>query len=105
MEKESWENPMMEFERSMGEITERFRKRMGELQPYLGSESLQFALAAGFRPQMAYTVAQTAEYSGVPKATLYEEHREGRIRFKSIGKRNALIPVTEMDRWMNGQDE
>ena len=35
------------------------------------SRALQFAIAAGLKPQMAYTVRQTALYSGVPRSTLY----------------------------------
>ena len=34
------------------------------------SRALQFAIAAGLKPQMAYTVRQTALYSGVPRSTL-----------------------------------
>ena len=50
---------------------------------------------------MAYTVRQTALYSGVPRSTLYAEHKAGRLKFKTYGKRNALISVSEFDRWMN----
>lgn len=65
------------------------------------SRALQFAIAAGLKPQMAYTVRQTALYSGVPRSTLYAEHKAGRLKFKTYGKRNALISVEEFDRWMN----
>lgn len=65
------------------------------------SRALQFAKAAGLKPQIAYTVRQTELYSGVPRSTLYTEHRAGRLKFKTIGKRNALITVAELDRWMN----
>ena len=65
------------------------------------SRALQFAIAAGLKPQMAYTVRQTALYSGVPRSTLYAEHRAGHLKFKTYGKRNALISVSEFDRWMN----
>ena len=65
------------------------------------SKALQFAIAAGLTPQVADTVRQTALYSGVPRSTLYAEHRAGRLKFKTYGKRNALITVKEFDRWLD----
>ena len=65
------------------------------------SRALQFAIAAGLKPQMAYTVRQTALYSGVPRSTLYAEYRAGRLQLTTYGKRNALITVKEFDRWLD----
>ena len=65
------------------------------------SRALQFAIAAGLKPQMAYTVRQTALYSGVPRSTPYAAPKAGRLQFQTYGKRNALISVEELDRWMN----
>ena len=98
--KSSFDDPISEFETGMKELGANLRAKIKELEPYVGSEALKFAMAAGLPPQMAYTVPQTALYSGVSKATLYEEHSAGRLKFKTLGKRNALITVTEMDRWM-----
>lgn len=67
-----------------------------------GSRALAFALEAGLEPKMAYTVDQTARYSGVDRKTLYVEHDAGRLRFilpKGNVKGNR-IAVDEMDRWM-----
>lgn len=101
----SFEDPIREFERDLKEITARLRSRVRELEPYAGSESLKFAMAAGLPPQMAYTVSQTSRYSGVSLHTIYDEHSAGRLHFKGPGKRNALIAVTEMDRWMEDNDD
>lgn len=67
-----------------------------------GSRALAFAVEAGLRPQMAYSVAETARYSGIDAKTLYEERSAGRLRMvlpKGNSKGNR-ITVDEMDRWM-----
>ena len=71
----------------------------------IDSQALKFAVAAGLPPRMAYSVRDTALYSGVSRKTIYAEHSAGRLRFKTVGKKNALIPVSEMDRWMNADSE
>lgn len=67
-----------------------------------GSRALAFAVAAGLRPQMSYTVEQTARYSGIDKKTLYEERNAGRLRFvlPAGNSKGNRIMVDEMDRWM-----
>lgn len=67
-----------------------------------GSRALAFAMEAGLPPQMSYTVAETAAYTGISAQTLYDEAKAGRIALKvpygqTKGKR---ILVTEVDRWM-----
>ena len=67
-----------------------------------GSRALAFAVEAGLKPQMAYTVAETAKYTGIDVKTLYEERNAGRLRMvlpKGNSKGNR-ITVDEMDRWM-----
>ena len=44
-----------------------------------GSRCLAWAVEAGLPPQMAYTVAQTARYTGLTKSTLYDEINAGRL--------------------------
>lgn len=70
----------------------------------IDSEALRFAVAAGLPPRMAYSVKDTARYSGVSLRTIYAEHRAGRLKFKTVGKRKALIAVSEMDRWMSADN-
>lgn len=65
------------------------------------STALKFAIAAGLKPQIAYTVKETALYTGLSTTVLYDEHKNGRLKFKVVGKRNALITVKEMDRWID----
>ena len=101
----TFEDPLARFERGLKELAAELRADIKELEPYAGSESLRFAIAAGLPPQMAYTVSQTAQYSGVCKSTLYREHDAGRLAFKGPGKKYALIRVTEMDRWMEADDD
>lgn len=67
-----------------------------------GSRCLAWAVEAGLPPQMAYTVAETARYTGLPRSTLYTEHEAGRLAFvvPRGAERGAVIRVEEMDRWM-----
>lgn len=66
------------------------------------SAALAYAVEAGLPPRMAYTVAQTARYTGVPETTLRREHAEGRLAFvvPRGQDRGALIETEEMDRWL-----
>lgn len=67
-----------------------------------GSRSLNAAVLAGFRPQLAYTIAQTAKYSGIPGSMLRTEHKAGALKFiKPAGQeRGYMITCEEMDRWL-----
>lgn len=67
-----------------------------------GSRALAMAVEAGLPPQMAYSVAETSSYTGIPRSTLYREHDEGRIAFlvPRGNERGAMIRVEEVDRWM-----
>lgn len=66
------------------------------------SPALAMAQAAGLRPQLCYTVAETARYSGVDVHTLRSEHGAGRLRFvmPNGATKGYRIAVSEMDRWM-----
>ena len=67
-----------------------------------GSRALAFAVEAGLKPKMAYTVAETARYSGVDVKTLYEERSAGRLHMiiPLDAEKGYRIAVDEMDRWM-----
>lgn len=67
-----------------------------------GSRCLAMAVEAGLPPQMAYTVAETARYTGINRSALYAEHEAGRLAFvvPRGQERGAVIRVEEMDRWM-----
>ena len=67
-----------------------------------GSRCLAMAVEAGLPPQMAYSVAETARYTGVSRSALYAEHDAGRLSFvvPRGQERGAVIRVEEMDRWM-----
>lgn len=66
------------------------------------SPALAMAQAAGLKPQLCYTVAETARYSGVDVHTLRSEHSAGRLRFvmPNGATKGYRIAVSEMDRWM-----
>lgn len=67
-----------------------------------GSRCLAWAVEAGLPPQMAYTVAQTARYTGLTKSTLYDEINAGRLAsvLPRGSEKGRVIRVEEMDRWM-----
>lgn len=66
------------------------------------STALCFALAAGLKPQMSYTVADTSRYLGIPLKTLYDEIHAGRLRaFMPAGKKRGMkVMVTAVDEWL-----
>ena len=66
------------------------------------STALCFALAAGLKPQMSYTVAYTSRYLGIPLTTLYDEIHAGRLRaFMPAGKKRGMkVMVTAVDEWL-----
>lgn len=67
-----------------------------------GSRCLAWAVEAGLPPQMAYTVTQTASYTGLTKSTLYDEINAGRLAsvLPRGSEKGRVIRVEEMDRWM-----
>ena len=67
-----------------------------------GSRCLAMAVEAGLPPQMAYTVAQTARYTGLSKSTLYDEINAGRLAsvLPRGSEKGRVIRVEDMDRWM-----
>ena len=103
--KSAWVNPLSEFQHTMDAAAEKLRNQLEDLEPYCGSEALKSAVQAGFQPQMAYTVIETAKYTGVSPSTLYAENKAGRLPFKTIGSRNALIRVVDVDKWMEGRSD
>lgn len=67
-----------------------------------GSRCLAWAVEAGLPPQMAYTVADTARYTGISKSAIYDEINSGRLAsvLPRGSERGRVIRVEEMDRWM-----
>lgn len=67
-----------------------------------GSRCLAWAVKAGLPPQMAYTVAQTARYTGLSKSAIYDEINSGRLAsvLPRGSEKGRVIRVEEMDRWM-----
>ena len=67
-----------------------------------GSRCLAWAVEAGLPPQMAYTVAQTARYTGISKSAIYDEINSGRLEsvLPRGNEKGRVIRVEEMDRWM-----
>lgn len=103
--KSNWDDPISEFQQAMDTAAEKLRDQLDDLEPYCDSEALKFAVQAGFQPQMAYTVIETAKYTGVSPSTLYAENKAGRLPFKTVGSRNALIRVVDVDKWMEGRSD
>lgn len=66
------------------------------------SKSLEFAVAAELKPQMAYTISETSLYSGVPEEWLRNAITAGELfaKTRSGNVRCARIPVEAMDKWM-----
>lgn len=98
--KSAWASPLSEFQQAMDAAAEKLRNQLEDLEPYCGSQALKFAVKAGLQPQMAYTVSETSRYTGVSASTLYAENKAGRLPFKTVGSRNALIRVVDVDKWM-----
>lgn len=71
------------------------------------SQALSFAVKAGLKPQLAYTVSDTAKYLGVSEGTLRTEHKAGRLKFIMPNgmMRGMRIAVTEVDRWIKENTE
>lgn len=103
--KSAWANPLGEFQQTMDAAAEKLRNQLEDLEPYCGSQALKFAVRAGLQPQMAYTVSETSKYTGVSASTLYAENKAGRLPFKTIGSRNALIRVVDVDKWMEAKSD
>lgn len=87
-----------EVEESMAKL----KKSLAENPQPCGSRALSFAMQAGLPPRMAYTVSDTAKYTGLEVKTLYEEHDAGHLAFiMPKGKRRGYrVRVDEVDRWM-----
>ena len=78
------------------------KKSIAEKPLPCGSRALSFAIEAGLKPQMAYTVSETARYTGLDVNTLYRERNAGRLKFvlpNGSSKGNRIM-VDEVDRWM-----
>lgn len=95
-------DPIDAYLMQVEELGRELRRRLSEAPFPCGSRSLSFAVEAGLLPARAYTVAETARYSGIDERTLRNEHEAGRLRFVMPNgtARGYRISVDEMDRWM-----
>jgi excisionase family DNA binding protein len=95
-------DPIGVYLRQVDELGRELRRQLSEAPLPCGSRSLSFAVEAGLPPARAYTVSETARYSGIDERTLRNEHEAGRLRFvmPDGATRGYRISVDEMDRWM-----
>lgn len=95
-------DPIDVYLRQVDELGRELRRQLSEAPLPCGSRSLSFAMEAGLPPARAYTVAETARYSGIAEKTLRTEHEAGRLKFviPNGHVRGCYISVDEMDRWM-----
>lgn len=69
--------------------------------PNVQSEALGFAVKAGFKPALFYTVPQTAQYLGIGRDVLYAEIRAERLKaFTPPCGGWQRLAVTEVDEWL-----
>ncbi len=66
------------------------------------TKALDMAVAAGLRPQLSYTVAETVRYTGIPRSTIYKEIRAGRLKSLRINgaTRGYRITTQAIDEWI-----
>ncbi len=103
MEAVTTADPLDELVSAIQGSVDRYRRRMEEDPNPCGSRALAFARAAGLPARMAYTVADTARYTGVPASAIRDEMRAGRLAFVTPPgtERRTLIRVDAVDAWMD----
>ena len=95
-------DPIEEFTAQMHSLVDGFERRMRESPVPLGSKALAYAVQSGLPPQMAYTVAETARYTGIDERALRREHEAGHLAFvmpKGQTKGYRIL-TEEVDRWL-----
>lgn len=72
-----------------------------------GERALEWAKAAGLRPQMSYTVAQTARYTGLSRYQLEHEIEAGRLlTIMPAGcERGRRVTVEAVDEWLKENEK
>ena len=95
-------DPIDAYLRQVDELVSDVRRLLGEAPVPRGGMALSMAREAGLKPQLCYTVPETALYTSIGERSLYREHEIGRLRFvmPSGTARGYRISVDEMDRWM-----
>ncbi len=88
------------FSERLDELMAEFKREISDWP--CESEALKFAVAAGLKPQMSYTVSDTAKYTGLNYQQLLREGKAGRLAIITPDgqTRSGRIKVTEVDRWM-----
>lgn len=71
-----------------------------------GGRALEWAKAAGLKPQMSYTVAQTARYTGLSRYQLEHEIEAGRLpTIMPAGcERGRRVTVEAVDEWLEANE-
>ena len=90
------------FEAVMQAAGDALQKLTGKRASRGGRRALAMAVEAGLQPKTAYTVAETALYTGIDRKTLYNERKAGRIHMimPKGAEKGWRISVQEVDRWM-----
>lgn len=72
-----------------------------------GGRALEWAKAAGLRPQMSYTVAQTARYTGLSRYQLEKEIEAGRLQtiMPAGCERGRRVTVEAVDEWLEENEK
>ncbi|WP_085830446.1 helix-turn-helix domain-containing protein [Collinsella vaginalis] len=95
-------DPVAELTEQLHQLIDGFERRMRESPVPLGSKALAYAVQSGLPPQMAYTVAETARYTGIDERALRREHEAGHLAFvmpKGQTKGYRIL-TEEVDRWL-----
>lgn len=94
-------DPVTELEEGLQRLIDRFNERLRSEGP-TGSRALSFAVAAGLPPRMAYSLTETARYTGIDRQQLDAERKAGRLAciVPEGCVKGYRITVDEMDRWM-----
>lgn len=98
-------DPVRELTDSLHRLVDEFAERIGESPYALGSPALAFAVEAGLPPRMAYSVSETARYTGFDVISIRNEMKAGRLRaiMPNGQSKGYRIPVKEVDRWIAAQ--
>lgn len=78
------------------------QKLEGRRLAVAGSRCAAWAVEAGLPVQMAYTIRQTADYTGLDAQTLRSEIRAGRLAvvIPAGCEKGMRVRVDDMDRWI-----
>lgn len=98
-------DPVRELTDSLHRLVDEFAERIGESPYALGSPALAFAIKSGLPPRMAYSVSQTASYTGFTEDQIRGAMKSGELAaiMPNGQEKGFRIPVKEVDRWIAAQ--